>query len=439
MSTPEAAKLVIDDATAEFPAIAGAPSDDDIKTLTEFLQNLLQAIDIPGGRDSLSGLIDAPSDYRAAYGHDFDRLETPLSSYDPSIATDATNAVRVKAERAWTAQLELQRLIRTVERTLRSFFSTIIEDTWLLPLKDPVTFYNKVPLREYLRHLSASSGGLEATDIVQLQASMLTWWSEDPRVPEYINKLDDAQKKASRAQLPITDEWLAAIATMSLLSAGSFPKLHLDWDGLAPAAKTWTAWKTWALKSQKTTEREQRASGIRGDVFGSAASAIQAHGTTADPHNLLPSTYDPTAQPVLAELDRYLDNMAAAVTNEKAVLETLVSTNAELSKLSSTKIAKLEKLLQDLKSSGPRPAQGTTPSASHTNADTRAVAQLRAAIKHKWIPGSFCSSHGWGVGPNHSSSNCKGKRAGHVDSATRANPQGPGATRNKGWDDFLSE
>jgi hypothetical protein len=44
---------------------------------------------------------------------------------------------------------------------------------WLLPLKDATTFYNKVTIRDYLEHLNAGSGGLEATDIVQLQADML--------------------------------------------------------------------------------------------------------------------------------------------------------------------------------------------------------------------------------------------------------------------------
>jgi hypothetical protein len=90
MLTPEEAKLIIADAAAEFPAIIDAPTDDDLKRIWELITNLLQSIDIPGGRDNLSGLIDAPSDYLAAYGHAFDRLETPLDAYDPSISSDAT-------------------------------------------------------------------------------------------------------------------------------------------------------------------------------------------------------------------------------------------------------------------------------------------------------------------------------------------------------------
>ena len=134
----------------------------------------------------------------------------------------------------------LQTLIKTVERAGRAFFLAVIEDTWLLPLKQETTYYNKVPLRDFFARLKIGSGGLEATDIVSLLSATLGWWAEDPRVPEYINKLEDAQRKSVRASLPISDKWLAAIATGSLLAAGSFPKQRPDWDSLPPANKTWT-------------------------------------------------------------------------------------------------------------------------------------------------------------------------------------------------------
>ena len=100
------------------------------------------------------------------------------------------------------------------------------------------------------------------------------------RVPEYINKLEEAQRKSVRASLPISDKWLAAIATGSLLAAGSFPKQRPDWDSLPQANKTWTLWKTTFRDYQLTLKREQRATGHRGDVFGSASAATAIHGIT---------------------------------------------------------------------------------------------------------------------------------------------------------------
>ena len=146
-----------------------------------------------------------------------------MPTYDPSIASDATNAMFVKAKREWTATADRQRLICATERLGHIFLTTVVEDTWLLPLKSPTTFYNKVLLQDMLQHLSASTAGLEATDIVSLLIEMQSWWEEDPCVPKYINKLEDAQKKALRASLPITNKWLVATASKSLLSAASFP------------------------------------------------------------------------------------------------------------------------------------------------------------------------------------------------------------------------
>jgi hypothetical protein len=153
MSTPDDVKDLFGQITTTFPTILGQPSDDDVKRLRETLTNLLQSIDIAGGTDSLSGLINDAANYQANYGHPFDALLLPMPAYDPTITADATDAVRVKAEREWTAKADRQRLIRAAERHGRTFLTTIVEDTWLLSLKSPTTFYNKVTLQDMLQHL----------------------------------------------------------------------------------------------------------------------------------------------------------------------------------------------------------------------------------------------------------------------------------------------
>ena len=73
--------------------------------------------------------------------------------------------------------------------------------------------------------------------------TMHLWWAEDSHVPKFINRCDDTQKKTTRASLPITDNWLAAMATSALLSANLFPTDRPSWDSLVPSTHTWTAWK----------------------------------------------------------------------------------------------------------------------------------------------------------------------------------------------------
>ena len=70
------------------------------------------------------------------------------------------------------------------------------------------------------------------------------------------------------------------------------------------------------------------------------------------------------------------------------------------------------------------------------------INQLILAIKVKWVPGRFCSTHGHGMGPSHSRNNCnnktwEGERGGNNNNAMRSNPSGPNLNNNKYWDNFL--
>jgi hypothetical protein len=416
MSTLEDVKDLFGQLTTTFPTILGQPTDDDVKRLREMLTDLLQLIDIAGGTDRLSGLIDVAADYQAIHGHPFDALLLAMARYDPSIAANATEAVRVKAEREWPAKADLQRLICAAERHGRTFLTTVVEDTWLLSLKSPTTFYNMVSPQDMLQHLATSTAGLEATDIVSLFVDMQSWWEEDPRVPKYINRLEDAQKKASRsrAALPITNEWLAATATKSLLAAGSFPIQRPVWNANLPATKTWPAWMQWARESQIAAHRRAQAACLW---------RPRRHLRLCFGRHRLPSFEEQFANG--------LDALALAATNEKAVLDNLVSSNKVLSELTAKKLATIEQLLI---------SKSAAPGAAPSTADTKLVAQLRAAFKGKWVTGGFCSTHGYGVSADHDSSTCKNKKPGHVDTASRSSPAGPGHDKhiNKGWDAFLS-
>ena len=148
MTTPEDAKDLFALAQAAFTPVVGAPNEDDGKRLNEAFINALQPIDVLIVAVNLSNILLTDEDHKANHGGDktFERMEVPLQAYDDSIAADANNAIRAKAERLWTAKIELQRLIKTVERVGRAFLVAVVEDTWLLLLKEESTFYNKVPL-----------------------------------------------------------------------------------------------------------------------------------------------------------------------------------------------------------------------------------------------------------------------------------------------------
>ena len=136
MTTPKNAKDLFSEAQAAFTPLVGAPNDDDVKCLYEAFINALQSINVPGGKVDLFDILLSDDDHNTKHAwRTFDRMETPLKSYNNDIAGDAINDVRAKSKRLWTTKIELQRLFKTAERAGNAFFKAVVEETWILPLK----------------------------------------------------------------------------------------------------------------------------------------------------------------------------------------------------------------------------------------------------------------------------------------------------------------
>ena len=128
MTIPWDAKDLFAEAQAAFDPVFGAPDNNDVNRLNEAFFNALQSIDVPGGAVDLSNILLSYDDHKAKHGDmAFERMEPPLQAYDDSIYADANNAVCDKDERLWTSKIELQRLIKTVERAWRAFLVDVVE------------------------------------------------------------------------------------------------------------------------------------------------------------------------------------------------------------------------------------------------------------------------------------------------------------------------
>ena len=62
-------------------------------------------------------------------------------------------------------------------------------------------------------------------------------------IPKYINMLEEAQRKLTRANLPMSDVQLLAILSTVVLTLGHLPLPTDNWEALATNTKMWTAWK----------------------------------------------------------------------------------------------------------------------------------------------------------------------------------------------------
>ncbi len=75
-----------------------------------------------------------------------------------------------------------------------------------------------------------------------LTIQMSQYYKGKPDIPKYIFLLEDAQCKAARACLPVTDQTLTVLASTALLAADTFPRTTELWKKKGPANKTWAAW-----------------------------------------------------------------------------------------------------------------------------------------------------------------------------------------------------
>ena len=58
---------------------------------------------------------------------------------------------------------------------------------------------------------------------VELILGLHKLWEDDPCVAQFIINMEETQKKSVRAQLPITENMLAAFVTYMLLKTNYFP------------------------------------------------------------------------------------------------------------------------------------------------------------------------------------------------------------------------
>ncbi len=168
---------------------------------------------------------------------------------------------RVCAKTAWATLIQEYKAYKAAERSIKVFIEAVVNNTWICNLRNPKTFYSKVTALALFNHLCKHSGGLHVLDMVSITIQMSQYYKGTPNIPKYIFLLEDAQRKAARARLPVTNQTLTVLAPTALLAADTFPCITELWEELDLANKTWAAWKTAYLAAHKKRANHLRATG----------------------------------------------------------------------------------------------------------------------------------------------------------------------------------
>ena len=409
--TPEEITTLFATAAASFQTFVGQPTDDDLTALRDVIYPLL--LDIPydeqQGGHNLIGLVEPTALYQARWANPFPIPIRPPAY--PAIADDATPVVRARREAEHAILTRDYTSYEAAERAVAKFIRDAVDEVWYRDLRHPRSYYVTVTAKQLIDHLDANCGGLHPSDLVRLPTDMMTYYTEADGIPEYINMLEEAQRKSSRANLPIADDNLMAIASTAILASGHFPRPTDEWEALPLALRTWTAWKTHYRAAHLARKRQLLAAGH------APGGAHAVTGTEYDPTTIPQDTYD--------KLDGYLNNIAAAATNDGKLLERMVESNTCLASY----VTSLTASVASLTAAYTLLANKITPEATQRPQKM----QQKRPERVKAAANGYCWTHGFRVREGHTSATCTGKAEGHKNTATRANTMG-GSNANKGWD-----
>jgi hypothetical protein len=145
-------------------------------------------------------------------------------------------------------------------------------------------------------------------------------------IPEYINALEDAQKRSKRAGADdaFSDHNLIIIATSAMLSTQQYEPTNQKWEDLEEDKKTWARWKKMYKSAEAKAKVRHIATGGN-DQFGAAHRAQERPNTSRAPQGAPPSGKTQGEQ-----LDEYFDALALAATTDQGVLAELVASNSKL-------------------------------------------------------------------------------------------------------------
>jgi hypothetical protein len=378
-----------------------------------------------GGTHSLVGILTDATRYAANHGGATFVHPLRLPLYNATITDNATTVVRVRAESAHQAKLNDYTSFDAAKRGVAKFLHKVVDEVWYNNLKDADIFYTKVTACKIIAFLDANSRGLHAIDMISLRTNMHNYYTQADGIPQYINMLEDAQKKATRAGMPIANIKLVMMASAAVLAAQHFPREVDDWEGLPSASRTWTAWKTAFCLTHVKRQQQILASG-GGEPLG------RAHGVI------------PAAVPVIGHLKTALDNLALASTKDIAVLQQLIAANLALTATITLLTATNKKMVDAATRWGgtlaATPGRGWTQAATPGRGWTQAATQLVTpaatpagiCATKKPCPGNYCWTHGHRMSKQHTSTTCANKAPGHRDDAMASNTFG-GSDKDKNW------
>lgn len=285
-----------------------------------------------------------PDMYKTRVGEAFPKYTAP-----PAFDTEMENADKVKRTKATLiheAKKADWETFSAATNAVRTLILKLVEKTWVVELEDEVSGFAETTPAAIFAHLMDTSSGRHAVDSLALLNSLQGFHLNCNSVADYVQGLLDGQKSSARIDPSnkITNHNLLLFATNAMIGNDRFLSTNEKWEDLPKAQQTWTRWKKMYIEADKRANIR----GPSGDNEGSAFGALQRPNLGIFPSASAPTNTYGGPMPTLDDLTTGFDNLANAATTDKAVLETLVETNKQLTSTNATLTATNERLTKEI-------------------------------------------------------------------------------------------
>jgi hypothetical protein len=156
------------------------------------------------GVHSLMAILTKAVNYEADHGAKF-VCPACLPLYNKTIADDTLTVIRICAEAAHKSQLNDYTSHEAAFQGVAKLLHNVVNEIWYNNLKNADTFYTKVTAINIMALLDANSRGLHALDMITLCIDMMQYYVQADGIPQIIVMMEDAQKKAKQASMPIAN------------------------------------------------------------------------------------------------------------------------------------------------------------------------------------------------------------------------------------------
>lgn len=408
--TPDEVVDLFTAATTAYEKVSSRPTFADIDRFDEKINSILVEIprDHDGDEFGMLYLSQDPSEHGAITGGSALSKIGPLAAYDSAIDASASDAERKKAEVLCKVKLNDSKVEAAAERGAKKMLLATFDDTCTNKIKHPIKLYAGVSCFNLIEHLRETYRKLHQLNISDLLKEMSSYFDINEGFTRHIERMKEAQKTASTIDANlINGATLLHMGIEAMHECGLFEKALDKWEERTRSHQTWSEFQTHFQEVEEKVNLKKNINDKKGGL--GQANAVNQEGICQP---------CPSSSIDMTKMDTHLDNLAAAASQEKDVLDQLVANNTSLIKQLEVLTSKVQQL-----------------SGSGTNSSTASATPMFNGKRLKFVQhekNGYCFTHGCRCIKGHSSKTCSKPNSQHQQDATREDAKG-GSTKNKDW------